>query len=187
MNHGAKTARELDLRSRFGIPEDAAKILVFCESSHWDPDWLYTSEKYYRRFIQKNLDQALAALQDDPRRIYSIECMFFLRMYWERNPQKHSLVRDLINSRRLRLTGSGVTTADTLLPSEEAILRDFLIGQEWLRQNGMKQEPSLAYFSDSFGCTPFLPSLLQAAGFDRTAITRIDGMYFPGADLDPSW
>ena len=173
-------SNESALRDRLGIPADAQKVIIFAETSHWDPNWLYTSQEYYDRFIQKQLDLAIAALLREPRRIYSVECMFFLRMYWERNPQQQDTIRELVNERRLRLTSSGVTTADTLIPDSEAILRDFLLGQEWLRRNGMDQEPQLAYFSDSFGCSPGLPSLLQAGGFQQTAITRVDGMYFPG-------
>lgn len=174
MDHGRT------LRDFLGIPADARRVIIFAETSHWDPNWLYTSQEYYDRFVQKQLDQALSGLLSDPRRVYSIECMFFLRMYWERNPQQHATIRKLVNQRRLRLTSSGVTTADTLLPGPEAILRDFLLGQEWLRRNGMTQEPKLAYFSDSFGCSSALPSLLRAAGFEQTTITRVDGMYFPG-------
>ncbi len=171
---------ETSLRTSLGIPEDAEKVLIFAESSHWDPNWLYTSEEYFGRFVQKQLDRAISGLDREPRRIYSIECMFFLRMYWDRNPGQRESIRTYVNNGRLRLTSSGVTTADTLLPSTEAILRDFLLGQEWLRQNGMNQEPKLAYFSDSFGSSPALPSLLNAAGFEQTGITRIGGMYFPG-------
>ncbi|HEY77011.1 MAG TPA: hypothetical protein G4O00_12715 [Thermoflexia bacterium] len=176
---------ERDVAHRLGIPDDAERVLVFTESSHWDPNWLFTSEEYFERFVRRNLDRAIAELRREPRRVYSIECVFFLRMYWDRCPAQRDIVRDLVNAGRLRLTHSGVTTADTLLPSAEAILRDWLIGQEWLRTNGMEQEPTLAYFADSFGCTPALPSLLNAAGFDRAAITRVDGMYFPGCDLEP--
>jgi hypothetical protein len=171
---------EKALRDSLGIPADAQRVIVFAETSHWDPNWLYTSQEYYDRFIQSQLDLAIAGLLREPSRIYSVECMFFLRMYWERNPKQQATIRELVNERRLRLTSSGVTTADTLIPDPEAILRDFLLGQEWLRRNGMDQEPRLAYFSDSFGCSPALPSLLQAAGFEQTAITRVDGMYFPG-------
>jgi len=177
-------ACEQTLRRRLGIPPDAARVLVIAESSHWDPNWLYTSEEYFTRWVSHNLDQALAALLQDPRRIYSIECMFFLRLYWERRPHQQEKIRALINEGRLRLTSSGVTTADTLLPSTEAILRDLLVGQEWLRAQGMVQEPHLAYFTDSFGSSPALPALLQAAGFDQAAITRIDGMYFAGSDYE---
>ena len=174
-----------DLRRRLQIPDEAEHVLVFSESSHWDPNWMLTSESYYERFVRPNLATALDALENEPRRVYSIECMFFLRMYWDRCPAQRERVRAMINQGRLRLTSSGVTTADTLLPSAEAILRDLLIGQEWLRANGLDQEPRLAYFTDSFGCSPALPSLLNAAGFDRTAITRVDGMQFIGCDLEP--
>lgn len=176
---------EEQLRYRLGIPDDAKQVLIFSESSHWDPNWLLKSEEYFERFVHRNLDSAIEELLKEPKRVYSIECMFFLRMYWERYPGKQNIVRELINSGRLRLTSSGVTTADTLLPDTEAILRDFLIGQQWLRANGMDQEPKLAYFADSFGCTPALPSIIQAAGFNKTAITRVDGMYFMGCDLEP--
>jgi len=178
-------AREESLRRRFDIPDEAERVIVFAESSHWDPNWLRTSEEYFHRFVCRNLDRAITELLRDPRRVYSVECIFFLRMYWDRQPQQHDAIRTLVNKGRLRLTSSGVTTADTLLPATEAILRDFLIGQEWLRANGMTQEPRLAYFADSFGCSPALPSLLKAAGFDLTAITRIDGMFFFGCDYEP--
>jgi hypothetical protein len=181
---GIVTTHENELRTALGIPEDAERVLIFAESSHWDPDWLFTSDEYYERFVRSNLDQALVELEREPRRIYSVECMFFLRMYWDREPEQREQVRRFVNERRLRLTSSGVTTADTLIPSPEAILRDFLLGQEWLRHQGMLQEPKLAYFSDSFGSSPALPSLLRAAGFSQTAITRIDGMYFLG--LEPN-
>jgi hypothetical protein len=179
-------ANEKILRQRLGISNDAERVLIFAESSHWDPNWVWTSEQYFEKLVKRNLDLAIEALLKEPQRIYSIECMFFLRMYWERCPWQQGKVRALVNEGRLRLTSSGVTTADTLLPSTEAILRDFLIGQEWLRANGMTPEPTLAYFTDSFGCSPALPSLIKAAGFDRTAITRIDGMYFAGCDLESS-
>ncbi len=178
-------AGERDLRHRLGIPDHAKRVLIFAESSHWDPNWLYTSEEYYHRFVSRNLDQAIAELQREPRRIYSVECLFFLRLYWEREPSQRETVRTLVNEGRLRLTSSGVTTADTLLPDAEVILRDWLLGQEWMRAQGMTQEPRLAYFTDSFGCSPALPSLLRAAGFDQTAITRIDGMFFTGCDYEP--
>ncbi len=38
---------ELTIRQRLGIPEDAAGAIIFAESSHWDPNWLFTSEQYF--------------------------------------------------------------------------------------------------------------------------------------------
>jgi hypothetical protein len=184
MMTSADKTEEMALRERLGVPPDAKHVLIFSESSHWDPNWLWTSSDYFEKLVRPNLDQAIAALLREPRRVYSVECMYFLRMYWEACPHQHENLRALINNRQLRITNSGVTTADTILPSAEAILRDLLQGQEWLREQGLQQEPTLAYFTDSFGMSPALPSLLQAAGFDRTAFTRIDGMYFMGSDFE---
>ena len=183
--HPSVQSGEQALRRKLDIPQDARRVILFAESSHWDPNWIYTSHEYYTRFVRRNLDLAVQQLLDDPRRVYSLECVFFLRMYWEDRPEQQETVRLLVNQGRLRLTSSGVTTADTLIPTPESLLRDFLLGQEWLRENGMVQEPSVAYFPDSFGCSHALPSLLNAAGFDRTAITRIDGMHFFGSESDP--
>jgi hypothetical protein len=180
----SRQAQEGSIRHRLGIPDDAGQVIIFAESSHWDPNWLHTSGEYFLRFVQPNLDRAIDELLREPHRIYSIECIYYLREYWEQRPEHHDVIRNFVNEGRLRLTSSGVTTADTLLPDAESILRDFLMGQEWLRANGMTQEPRVAYFPDSFGHSPALPSILKAAGFDLAAITRIDGMFFIGADYE---
>jgi len=176
-------ADEGQLRQRLGIPEQARHVLVFGETSHWDPNWLFTSEQYYRLRIRSILQRVVHQLSREPRRVFSVESLFFFRMFWERQPELREQVRALVNSGQLRLTGSGVTTPDTLLPATEAILRDYLLGQTWLEQQGMTAEPRIAYLPDDFGHTPALPALLQALGFEQAGITRIDGMYFVGTDL----
>ena len=175
---------EVETRRRLGIPDDAQQVLVLAESSHWDPDWMLTSEQYFRLGVGRTLDRVLDELGREPRRVWNVDCVFFLAMYWERRPERREESAGLVNSGRMRLTTSGVTTQDTLLPPTESVLRDFLVGQEWLRERGMTQEPRLAYFPDSFGHSPSLPSLLRAAGFDRTVVTRIDGAYFVGSDWE---
>jgi hypothetical protein len=118
--------------------------------------------------------------------VFSIESVFFLREYWNDHDQaRREEIRNLVNGGRLCLTGSALTTPDTILPDTEAIIRDYLYGQEWLRENGMTVEPRLAYLPDNFGNSPMLPAILGSLGCDRAAITRIDGMYFMGADYRP--
>jgi hypothetical protein len=114
--------------------------------------------------------------------VFSIEGLFFLRLYWERCPHRREQIRDLVHQGRLRLTGTGITTPDTNIPHGEAILRDYLHGQGWLRREGLNVEPRLAYLPDSFGHSPALPSLLRSLGMDMVGVTRIDGMPFIGSD-----
>ncbi len=54
---------------KLGIPADAARVLILAESSHWDPNWLYTSEEYYSRWVEHNLLMAVAELVQSPRRV----------------------------------------------------------------------------------------------------------------------
>ena len=175
---------EADLRQRLGVPLDAAQVMVVTESSHWDPDWLLTSQQYFRFCVRRTLDRAIEELLREPRRVFSLECAFFPDLYWERCPEQRPVFRELVNQGRLRFTGSGVTTPDTLLPEDESLLRDLLIGQEWLRSRGMNQEPRVLYLPDSFGHSPGVPSLLSAAGVPYAAICRIDGMRFPAAEWE---
>lgn len=174
--------RERELRDALGVPADARQVLVLGETSHWDPNWLFTVEQYYERRIGPILDEVLEELGRDSRRIFSIEALFFLQIYWDRRPDQHELLRELVRRRQLRFTGTGITTPDTLLPSTEAILRDYLHGQEWLRAVGLEAEPRLAYLPDDFGHSPALPSILTSLGFDHACVTRIDGMFFMGTD-----
>lgn len=178
----AAQREEQRLREALGIPTDARTVLLLGETSHWDPNWLFTAEEYYERRIAPILEEVFAELEHDPRRIFSIEALFFLQKYWERHPERRDLVRRLVRERRLRFTGTGITTPDTLLPATEAILRDYLYGQGWLRREGLEAEPRLAYLPDDFGHSPALPSILAALGFRHVCITRIDGMYFAGTD-----
>ncbi len=176
------SGQEAAIRERLSIPPDAERVLLFAESSHWDPDWMFTSEEYYRLRIRRVLDGMVRWLEREPRRVYSIECMYFLKMYWDRNPARQDAIRRWVNEGRIRLSGSGINTPDTILPELEAIVRDYLHGQEWLRENGMEQEPRIAYLPDNFGNTPALPALLASLGIEYSAFSRIDGIFFPGLD-----
>src|SRR5271157_1630300 len=107
-----RAASEKELRARLGVPDEAGKVLVFAETSHWDPNWLHTSDEYFELRVRHTLDAALRLLEAEPRRIFSIECVFFLRMYWDRMPERRDELRDRINSGRIRLTGTAITTPD---------------------------------------------------------------------------
>lgn len=181
----AAPSTEQVLRARLAIPADARRIIVLGESSHWDPNWLRTSQDYYLGQAAPILDQVIDALVHEPRRVFSVESLFFLRLYWELKPLQRGLIRGLINQGQLRLTGSGITTPDTVLPGTESLLRDYLFGQEWLWSQGLTVEPRLAYLPDSFGHSPALPSILRALDMDMAAVTRIDGMHFVASDLRP--
>src|SRR5262249_21969341 len=127
--------------------------------------------------------KVLSELERDRRRVYCVESLFFLKLFWERHPHERASIRRLVESGRLRLSSSSLTTPDTLLPHPEAVLRDYLLGQRWLREVGLPVAPRTAYFPDNFGHSPHLPSLMREVGVDSVAITRVDGMHFLASDF----
>ena len=176
---------ERSLRSRLGIPADAEQVLIFGETSHWDPNWLHTTEEYFTLRVATTIDRVIEELQKEERRVFAFESLYFVQRYWRERPQQRAVLRELFNGGRLRLTGTGITTPDTVLPATEAILRDYLYGQTWLWEHGITAEPTLAYLPDDFGYSPALPTMLSALGYDKVGITRIDGMYFIACDYRP--
>ncbi len=173
---------ESQLRAALGVPADAARVLIFAESSHWDTNWLETSEGYFKKRVEPILDAVLDALKKDEHRVYCVESLFFLKLYWERREDRRDEIRARFGSRQLRLLATSFTTPDTLLPHSESILRDFQLGHAWLKEVGLPDAPGTAYFPDNFGHSPHLPTLMNAVGVDAVGLTRIDGMYFIGAD-----
>ena len=43
--HISRSEHETAIRNRLGIPQDAKRVLVMAESSHWDPNWVLTAEQ----------------------------------------------------------------------------------------------------------------------------------------------
>jgi hypothetical protein len=177
-----RSVDERALRERLGIPSDARRVLVFSESSHWDTNWLQTSEEYFRARLEPIFGKIMRALERDLERVYCIESVFFLRLYWERHPEDQPRLARLLQRRQLRILSASFTTPDTLLPHPESLLRDYHLGQEWLKRQGLTVAPQTAYFPDNFWHSPHLPSLMRAVGVNAVAVTRIDGMYFVAAD-----
>ena len=178
----APLAPEQALRNRLGIPADAERVLLFAESSHWDTNWLETSEGYFRKRLEPIFAALLKQLARDEGRVYCIESVFFLKLYWERHPEHRETLRALFERRQLRLLASSFTTPDTLLPHCETVLRDFLLGQRWLDEAGLPCAPATAYFPDNFGHSPNTPSLMRELGITSVGLTRVDGMYFIASD-----
>lgn len=97
---------ETMLRDRLGIPRDAQRVLLFSESSHWDTNWLRTSDEYFDERLRPIFLAVLKALEQDPRRVYCVESVFFLKIFWERHPEERARLRTLTERRQLRVLTS---------------------------------------------------------------------------------
>ena len=126
----------------------------------------------------------MAALEQDPGRVYCVESVFFLKLYWERHPEHRERAARRSSARgQLRILTSSLTTPDTLLPHPEAILRDFHLGQSGSQDNGLAGRPTHRVLPRQLRSLA-APAVAHARRRASTPwpLTRIDGMYFIAAD-----
>jgi len=169
----AKT--EAELRRSLGIPPEAERVVIFNQNAHWDLDWLKTFDTYYNLYVEKTITEALDILDHDPKYYYSISEIAFLKRYWGDHPEDRVRIRHHAQSGRLRIVGGGISSPDTLIPAGETLVRDWLIGVTWCREN-LGVTPIAAWQPDSFGHSPSLPGILAGIGYRFVGFSRVDGV-----------
>jgi hypothetical protein len=165
------TLSEAELRGALGVPADADRVLVLGQSSHLDIDWRHTFDAYYKDFVQDVLLDAEDVLERDPAAYYAVAEMAFL----DEHVARHGAApwRRHAGTGRARIVGGGLTTPDTLLPTDEALIRDYLLGSIVADELGARAHT--AWLPDSFGHSPTVPDVLSAAGYTAVGFGRADG------------
>ncbi|MCX5859534.1 MAG: hypothetical protein NT056_06505, partial [Proteobacteria bacterium] len=162
------------MRKLLEIPDAAEKVVIFSQSVHIDLDWQMTHQQYYDLWLEKIFTSAFGLLQGDPRYFYSLGEMYELKFFLNDHPELLSSAEDLVRAGRLRIVGGGMSSPDTLLPTGEALIRDWLQGINYTRDLfGIR--PVAAWQPDSFGHSPSLPAILAALGYEAVSFARVDG------------
>ena len=163
---------ERDLRHLLGVPDGADRVLVLSQSSHLDIDWKQTFDGYYGGFVESIFDQAGELLAADRESFYSLAETAYLARYLDEHDA--GAWRAQAARGHLRVVGGGMTSPDTLLPTAEPLIRDYLAGSRFAEE-ALGARPRAAWLPDSFGHSATVPDLLSAAGFDFVGLGRIDG------------
>src|SRR5262249_879362 len=75
----------------------------------------------------------------------------------------------------LRIVGGGITSPDSLLPTGEAFIRDYLVGKTWVDAT-LGLPIRQAWVPDDFGHDAQLPIVLEAMGLDGVGFGRVPGV-----------
>jgi alpha-mannosidase len=208
------TPAEREIWKALGIPAEDARIrrVVFLDDfSHMDWDWLATFDDYYendhcfdgftqhavRTILQAAADAFTAPVATDPPFRWSVCEVAFLERFAADRPD--GFAKLTAAGDRLRIVGGGMVSPDSLVPDGEVILRNFLLGNTWVRgafpvapPGGGAPLPPLrqVWLPDNFGHDAQLPVLLEAMGIQGVGFARIPGdplqfWAFPGPDGGP--
>ncbi|MBK7978002.1 MAG: hypothetical protein IPK07_33710 [Deltaproteobacteria bacterium] len=166
---------ETALRESLGIPADAVQVVVLSQSSHLDLNFLDTFDGYWEKAVRDVLRASFAILDEQPGYRYSVAEVAWLRRYWDEHPESRDSVRRLASSGALHVVGGGLSSPDSLLPGDESLIRDFLLGIRWTQEH-LGVTPRAAWVPDSFGHAPSLPSILEHFHVGAVGLARVDGV-----------
>ncbi len=83
----------------------------------------------------------------------------------ERHPDLWQRVKDAVAAGRFVPLGGMWVESDTVMPSGESLVRQFLYGQRFFEQEFGSRARGV-WLPDSFGYSPALPQLMELAGFE---------------------
>jgi len=170
----ARGSPEAALRARLGVPDSAKQVLVFAQNAHLDIDWQKTFPDYYDSYVADIFGGAQQILLAQPRARYAIAEMAYLRRELLVHPERTPTWKVRAARGQLRVVGGGMTSPDTLLPSTELLLRDFMYGRAVADSIGAPLTGA-AWLPDSFGHAATVPDLLASLGYSAVFLGRIDG------------
>ncbi len=148
--------------------------------THWDREW-YEPEPRFRQRLTAMLDRLLATLEAGvfPGPVLLDGQTILLRDYLEMRPEAESRIRDAVRSGVL-LVGPWFVLADELLSSDEALVRNLLLGTG--DADTLGGVFSVGYSPDAFGHPAALPTILNGFGITMAVVWRGVGDV-PGGDL----
>jgi mannosylglycerate hydrolase len=148
--------------------------------THWDREW-YEPEPRFRQRLTAMLDRLLAKLEAGgfPGPVLLDGQTILLRDYLEVRPEAESWIRDAVRSGAL-LLGPWFVLADEVLSSDEALVRNLLLGTR--DADTLGGVFSVGYSPDAFGHPAALPTILNGFGITTAVVWRGVG-HAPGGDL----
>lgn len=125
-------------------------------------------------------DRWISIMEQSPC-IYSIEQSLTVKKYLERNPDKRSIFKKLVEKGQIELLGGGEAIIDTNLVDGESIVRNHLYSILWYREQfGIK--PTHATVHDTFGMSSQLPQIFRKLGY-----RALMGFSYTGKNERPYW
>lgn len=158
--------------------------------SHLDTAWLWTVEEGKHK-LARTVSNAVKVLKKNKE--YKFMMSMVLYMDWLKNlyPALYKEVVELIKEKRFEINGAVWVECDCNITGAEAMVRQFVKGQLWLKENLGITNDSF-WLPDTFGYSAALPQIMNKCGvkyflttkmsWNDTNIFPYDTFYWQGLD-----
>jgi len=137
---------------------------------HFDFEW-WKEEPYHEQDTLVIIDEAMKMLQEHPEFTYVIDSVLPLKKYIENRPGSLEILKEYIRQERVEIVGGDIVAPDEVIPTGEALIRQFEEGQEWLREV-FDIQAQVAWEIDEFAHPARMPQVLAPLGFKYFVFAR---------------
>ncbi|MET0426621.1 MAG: glycoside hydrolase family 38 C-terminal domain-containing protein, partial [Actinoplanes sp.] len=154
-----------ELREVLASPAHAsAHSIVAVGHAHLDSAWLWPTRETVRK-AARTFSNVLTLMDADPDFVFAASSAQQFAWVKQFYPDLFARIRARVQQGRFIPVGGMWVESDTNMPGGEALVRQFLLGQNFfLREFGVLSRE--AWLPDSFGFTPSLPQIALGAGAD---------------------
>ena len=153
----------------------SAPLMSIFGQSHLDLAWLWPLEETKHKCARTYSTQ-LALMNEYPEYRFLACEPYILETIKQLYPELYARIVKKIESGQIFCDGAFWVENDTNLPCGEALIRQFVRGRKWFRDN-LHKDSVTAWLPDSFGFSGALPQILAGCGvkyFTTQKLLRID-------------
>ncbi len=144
--------------------EQSAHEISAIGHAHIDSAWLWPVRETIRK-VARTSSSMIELIADDPEFRYGMSSAQQYAWIKEHRPRVYAQVKDAVAAGRFIPLGGMWVESDTVMPSGESLVRQFLYGQRFFEAEfGIRCRG--VWLPDSFGYSPALPQLMRRAGFE---------------------
>ena len=141
---------------------DKTPTIYTVATAHLDTSWWWTLERTIEEFLPATLEKNFALFEKYPDYTFSFEGAYRYALMEEYYPELFEKLREYVAQGRWRVAGSAWENGDVNIPSPEALLRNFLLGNRYFEEKFGKRSCEV-YLPDCFGFGRALPGVAAHA------------------------
>ncbi|HTH83277.1 MAG TPA: glycoside hydrolase family 38 C-terminal domain-containing protein [Mucilaginibacter sp.] len=159
------------------------KVLHLVSTAHFDTQWKWTEQTSINNYLLNTLDDNFNLIEKYPDYVFNFEGA--VRYMWvkEYYPNRYNKLKEYIAKGRWNIAGSSLDAGDVNMPSPEALIRNFLLGQQFYKKEFGKTSTDV-YLPDCFGFPYSLPSIAAHCGLNSFSTIKLHGNSAVGMPFD---
>lgn len=153
------------------MTDEKTDVIYLVPHTHYDAIWVFTKEDYFYINIDLILKKVIDLLEKTTDYKFLIEQVYLLEEVERRYPEIFKKIKEYIRKGRIEIADGEYLMADTMLPQEETLIREILIGKRYIKEK-FGVDVNVMWQADSFGLNAQLPQIYRKCGYKYVAFRR---------------